>query len=72
MPLRCKWRQVCFINVRQQWLKDTAPGGPLLQVKKENAKPLPSVVDHIDKVSKPAKSCAAYATGLQSQEQVLM
>ena len=72
--LPCKWWQVCHINVKQQWSKDTALGDPL--VAREERRRL--VVDHypllpiVKKISEPAKSCAANATGLQSQEQVLM
>ena len=72
--LPCKWWQVCHINVKQQWSKDTALWDPL--VAREERRRL--VVDHypllpiVKKISEPAKSCAANATGLQSQEQVLM
>ena len=59
---------------KQQWSKDTALGDPL--VAREERRRL--VVDHypllpiVKKISEPVKSCAANATGLQSQEQVLM
>ena len=72
--LPCKWWQVCHINVKQQWSKDTALGDPLV-ARKERRR---LVVDHYPllpiekKISEPAKSCAANAAGLQSQEQVLM
>ena len=72
LPFKC-W-QVCNMNVKQQWSKDTAPGGSV--VAREERRRL--VVDHypllpiVNKISEPAKSCAANATGLQSQEQVLL
>ena len=54
--------------------RDTALGDPL--VAREERRRL--VVDHYPllpiekKISEPAKSCAANATGLQSQEQMFM
>ena len=56
--LPCKWWQVCHINVKQQWSKDTALGDPL--VAREERRRL--VVDHypllpiVKKISEPAKS----------------
>ena len=59
--------------LKQQWSKDTALGDPLVAREKRRR-----LVDHypllpiVKKISEPAKSCATNATGLQSQEQVLM
>ena len=72
--LPCNWWRVCHINVKQQWSKDTALGDPLVACEERRR----LVVNHypllpiVKKISEPAKSCAANATGLQSQELVLM